>query len=127
MGLSSLLTLAMSKKYTEESLVGVGALKGSPCTIKEIVEKDGVNNVIFEWTATDGTIRTASMVVENGIDGKNGKDGFSPVVQENQDNSTSTYKLDITTSNGTFTTPNLKGADGSSGGGTSSLIWGTFS
>ena len=64
--------LAASKKYTEETLIGLGALKGSPCTIKQIEEvKDTDGNVIankitFEWTGTDGTVKTDSIVVKNG-------------------------------------------------------------
>lgn len=48
-----------------------------------------------------------------------GKDGISPTITENADNSDTVYKLDITDVNGTFTTPNLKGADGASGSGDS--------
>ena len=48
-----------------------------------------------------------------------GKDGVSPTITENADNSDTVYKLDITDANGTFTTPNLKGADGASGSGDS--------
>lgn len=56
----------------------------------------------------------------NGIDGKdgtNGIDGISPTitVAENTENS---YILTITDANGSFNTPNLKGADGTSGNGT---------
>lgn len=125
MGLS-LLTLAMSQKYTNDSLVGVGAIKGSPCTIKEIVKENGINTITYEWTAEDGTKRTAVMTVE---DGEDGTDGFAPIIRENSSNNQNSYRLDIITGSGTFTTPNLKGADGSGGGGggTGSLIWGTFS
>ena len=31
-------TLAAAKKYTDKSLDGAGALKGAPCTIKNIQE-----------------------------------------------------------------------------------------
>ena len=30
--------LAASQKYTEETVIGLGALKGAPCTIKQIEE-----------------------------------------------------------------------------------------
>ena len=52
----------------------------------------------------------------NGQDGSPGEDGFSPTIVENENNDESTYKLDITTKTGLFTTPNLKGADGTGGG-----------
>lgn len=44
----------------------------------------------------------------NGQDGSPGEDGFSPTIVENENNDESTYKLDITTKTGSFTTPNLK-------------------
>lgn len=44
-----------------------------------------------------------------------GDDGFSPTITENADNTDKIYKLDITTADTTFTTPNLKGADGTGG------------
>ena len=51
----------------------------------------------------------------DGIDGQDGQDGFSPIIVENESNDESTYKLDITTSTESFTTPNLKGATGAQG------------
>lgn len=53
----------------------------------------------------------------NGIDGKNGTngiDGISPTISV-AENTTSSYILTINDANGSFNTPNLKGADGSSG------------
>lgn len=47
-----------------------------------------------------------------GADGTDGEDGFSPTIVENSANDDSTYKLDITTKTGSFTTPNLKGGSG---------------
>lgn len=49
----------------------------------------------------------------NGQDGSPGEDGFSPTIVENENNDESTYKLDISTKTGSFTTPNLKGGGGS--------------
>ena len=46
-----------------------------------------------------------------------GQDGFNPTITENADNTDKIYKLDIETVDGTFTTPNLKGADGQGGTG----------
>ena len=50
-----------------------------------------------------------------GATGKNGTDGFSPTIVANSTNTADSYKLDITTKNGTITTPNLKGAKGDKG------------
>ena len=46
-----------------------------------------------------------------------GDSGFSPTITENENNTDKIYKLDVTTADGTFTTPNLKGADGQGGTG----------
>lgn len=51
------------------------------------------------------------------LDALKGQDGFSPTITENAGNTDKIYKLDITTADSTFTTPNLKGADGKGGTG----------
>ena len=40
-------TYALSKKYTQKSLDGLGALKGANCTIKETKAVDGGTEVTF--------------------------------------------------------------------------------
>ena len=51
------------------------------------------------------------------LDALKGQDGFNPTITENTNNTDKIYKLDITTADSTFTTPNLKGADGQGGSG----------
>lgn len=46
------------------------------------------------------------------VKGKDGKDGISPTIVENANNTDDIYKLDITDKNGSFTTPNLKEKSG---------------
>lgn len=60
------ISYALSKRYTDDTVIGLGYLKGANCTIKSIVHQDGVNVVTFEWTATDGTTRTSEMSVLDG-------------------------------------------------------------
>ena len=89
--------------------------------------KDGVGISKIEKTDTQGLVdtytisytngTTTTFTVTNGQDGSPGEDGFSPTIVENENNDESTYKLDITTKTGLFTTPNLKGG-GEAGGGT---------
>lgn len=69
--MNGLAALNQAKKYVDESLQGLGAVKG--------------------------------------------KDGVSPIIIPNADNTDDIYKLDITDVNGTVTTPNLKGNRGSDG------------
>lgn len=61
-----IVTLALAKKFTKDSLNGLGALKGSPCRIKSITKANGVSVVTFEWEGLDGTIKTSDMSVEDG-------------------------------------------------------------
>lgn len=60
-----------------------------------------------------------SLKGQSGSDGKPGKDAVSPTIIENADNTDTIYKLDVTTVDGTFTTPNLRGKDGKNGSGSS--------
>lgn len=43
------------------------------------------------------------------VKGKDGQDGFSPIITENLNNTDDVYKLDIISADRSFTTPNLKG------------------
>lgn len=135
-------TLAAAKRYTNETVIGMGALKGAPCTVKSVTPVTGGNEVILSWTATDGSVTENSFVVKDGVSvvgvsidtttnslivelsdgstknagvlpkGEKGNKGFSPTITENPDNTNEIYKLDITNEDGTFTTPNLKGTGG---------------
>lgn len=69
-------TFILSKKFTTESLLGGGAVKGAPATIQSITPVEGGNEVTFEWALSDGTLKTQKMFVENGTDGKDGQNGI---------------------------------------------------
>ena len=58
--------MALLKKYVADSLVGVGALKGAPCTIKSITEITGGNRITFSWMDTDEVEHTSTLDVMNG-------------------------------------------------------------
>lgn len=62
----SLKTLALSKRFTSDSVIGLGAIKGANATVKDVEPATGGQNVIFEWTATDGTKRTRAVFVPDG-------------------------------------------------------------
>lgn len=111
-----ILTYALAKSYTDKALLGVGALKGAPCTIKSQTETDDSYIITFEWTDTSGASQTSELTI------KKPEDGFSPTITEDAGNTDKIYKLDITTADYTFTTPNLKGADGQGGTGGSSTL-----
>ena len=106
-----ILTYALAKSYIDKALLGVGALKGAPCTIKSQTETDDSYIITFEWTDTSGASQTSELTI------KKPEDGFSPTITEDAGNTDDVYKLVVTNKDGSITTPNLKGADGQGGSG----------
>lgn len=76
------------------------------------IEKTGTEGLVDTYTITMTSGLTATFTVTNGAKGDPGDDGFSPTIVEDPDNTNDIYKLDITTKESTFVTPNLK-AEGS--------------
>lgn len=78
--------------------VEVGSVTtGEPGTPASVVNSGTETNAVLDF------------VIPKGDNGSNGMDGFSPIITENPDNDEDIYRLDITTQDGSFTTPNLKG------------------
>lgn len=86
-----LVTLALAKKFASS---GPGSGTGEPGqdgkSAYEIAVENGFEGTEEEWLSS-----------------LQGEDGYSPTIIENAENDDSTYKLDITTKTGSFTTPNL--------------------
>lgn len=68
-----LITYALAKKYTDETVGGGGTIKGKNCTISDISPITGGNRVTFAWELDDGTAQTETLDVMNGIDGTPGR------------------------------------------------------
>lgn len=66
MGLSTV-TYALCKKYTDESLDGVGALKGAPCKVRSVEKIDGRSIVTLEWKSDSGVVKTSEVYVNDGV------------------------------------------------------------
>ena len=66
MGISTL-TYMEANNYTDDAIKGLGAIKGSPCIIRQIIKEDNKNTVIFEWKTNSGLTQTGFMVVNDGI------------------------------------------------------------
>lgn len=65
MGLSAV-TYVLSKKYTDETAIQFGGLKGAPCKIKSVIKENGQSIITFEWKNDDGDTRESKMYVEDG-------------------------------------------------------------
>ena len=107
----------LSQNYTDESIAGAGAIKGSPCTISSITDIEGGHRVTFSWTLADGTEKTETMDVmdgERGVQGEKGDkgdSGFAPQV-EVEKSTANEYVLKIQDVDSEYDTPNLKGSSG---------------
>ena len=71
MGLD-IVTLQLSKKYTDAEVAGGGAIKGKNCVISDISAITGGNRVTFQWTLDNGTVQTGTMDVMDGDKGDTG-------------------------------------------------------
>ena len=59
--------LSIAKTYVNQTVIGMGALKGAPCQIKSIVENPaGVWTITFEWEDTTGATHTDALVLHDG-------------------------------------------------------------
>lgn len=112
MGLE-ILTLGSSKTYTKESLLGGGAVVGKNVTISSITPIEGGNKVTFSYTLDDGTVKTSSMNVMDGIDGLPGKDsvGISKIEKIGTVDLVDIYRITFT-DNSTFDYEVTNGTDG---------------
>lgn len=69
--------LSVGMGYTDETVIGGGALKGKNCVVSNIEEvADGVN-VTFQWILDNGTVQTETVLLPKGTQGEAGVDGKS--------------------------------------------------
>lgn len=66
MGLSAV-TYALAKKYTDNTVIGLGGLKGAPCKVKSVVKTDGRSVVTLEWKSDTGVVQTSEVYVNDGV------------------------------------------------------------
>ena len=59
-------TVGMLKNYVNNSLKGVGALKGAPCEVADITRVDGGNAITFKWQDKEGKEYTKVMTIPDG-------------------------------------------------------------
>lgn len=93
MAMSGAVAMLLANDNTSEVAEGLGFIKGAPCTIADIrpvLDDEGNlmgNDIIFEWTGQNGTVRTQTLRVLNGKDGKDGTGtGDDPSITEAQIN-----------------------------------------
>lgn len=65
------ITLAVAEKYTRDTAIGLGAVKGAPCTISKVEEVADGTEITFRWTGDDETINTRKIKVKDGVSVQN--------------------------------------------------------
>ena len=60
------LSMKNAKKYTDETAIAFGGLKGAPCQVKSVEKKDGQNIVTLQWENNDGDIRESKIYIDDG-------------------------------------------------------------
>ena len=70
-----IISYILSKKYTDTSLLGGGAIKGKNCVITNITPITGGNRITFQWTLDDDTVQTETLDVMDGATGATGGTG----------------------------------------------------
>lgn len=120
-------TVDLSDYYTKEqidvmlqNITPTGGKSINTCSLVDyclvITYTDGTSENLGNIRGESGSPGINGTDGKDGINGTDGTDGTSPVIEVNTNTDTE-YTLSITDTNGTITTPNLKGADGTSGGG----------
>ena len=61
-----IISYILSKKYTNETAIQFGGLKGANCQIKSAVKQDHQNIITFQWKNDEGEIRENTIIVEDG-------------------------------------------------------------
>ena len=70
-----ILTYALAKSYTDKALLGVGTIKGAPCTVKSQTEDDEYVYVTLGWENSLGTSEETVVKIKKGADGAPGEPG----------------------------------------------------
>ncbi len=67
--MDGIIAYILSKKYTNDTVIGMGAIKGAACQVQSINKVNKTTTITLEWEDNLGTSHTQSFDVEDGLDG----------------------------------------------------------
>lgn len=70
-----ILTYALAKSYTDKAILGVGTIKGAPCTVKSQTEDDEYVYVTLGWENNLGASEETIVQIKKGATGEQGPAG----------------------------------------------------
>ena len=59
----------LSKKFTKDTVVGMGAIKGAACQVQSVNKVGKTTTITLKWEDNAGTSHTQSFDIEDGLDG----------------------------------------------------------
>ena len=69
--------IGVLKAFVNQTLVGMGALKGASCQIQSIVDGDNDHTVTFLWVDDNGDSHTDTLTILDGEKGEKGDTGLT--------------------------------------------------
>lgn len=67
--MDGIVALLLSKKFTKDTVIGMGAIKGAPCQVQSIDKVDKTTTVTLKWEDNLGNTHTQDFDIEDGEDG----------------------------------------------------------
>ena len=67
--MDGIIAYILSKKYTNNTVIGMGAIKGAACQVQSINKVNKTTTITLEWEDNLGTSHTQSFDIEDGLDG----------------------------------------------------------
>lgn len=67
--MDGIIALLLSKKFTKDTVIGMGAIKGAACQVQSINKVGKTTTVTLKWEDNTGGIHTQSFEIEDGADG----------------------------------------------------------
>lgn len=63
----SAVTYVLAKKYTDETAIQFGGLKGAPCKVKSVQKSNGQSIITLEWKNDEGETQESHVYVDDGV------------------------------------------------------------
>ena len=67
--MDGIVALLLSKKFTKDTVIGMGAIKGAACQVQSINKVGKTTTVTLKWEDNLGGVHTQEFDVEDGLDG----------------------------------------------------------
>ena len=67
--MDGIVALLLSKKFTKDTVIGMGAIKGAACQVQSINKVGKTTTVTLKWEDNDGGVHTQAFDLEDGLDG----------------------------------------------------------